>query len=89
MNNTNCSVRNQLLRKIQKHSFALVEAQLFLDGHPSCKRALEYFSCQKELYDRYVAEYEEKFGPLTPCSGVGNDSWKWIQGPWPWEREAN
>ena len=89
MNNTNCSARNKLLRKIQKHSFALVEAHLFLDGHPNCQRALEYFTCQKEMLDRYVAEYEETYGPLTARSGACNDSWKWIQGPWPWEREAN
>ena len=39
--------------------------------------------------EKYAAEYEEKYGPLTPMSGVGCDSWKWIQGPWPWESEAN
>lgn len=89
MNNMNCNNRSRLLRKIQQHSFALVEATLFLDGHPNCQRALQYFACQKAAYDKYVAEYEQNYGPLTAHSGANCDTWKWIQGPWPWESEAN
>lgn len=87
--NNSCNNRSKLLRKIQHHGFALVEANLYLDGHPYCTKALEYYNRQKALYDKYVAEYEETYGPLTAHSGAGCDSWKWIQGPWPWEREAN
>lgn len=89
MNNMNCQHRAMLLRKVQQHNFAMVDAVLYLDGHPNCRKALEYFSRQKAAYEKYAAEYEEKYGPLTPMSGVGCDSWKWIQGPWPWESEAN
>lgn len=88
MNNT-CKSRAKLLKKIQIHSFALVETKLFLDGHPYCKKALEYFKCQKALHDKYVAEYEATYGPLTAHAVTDCDEWKWVQGPWPWEREAN
>ncbi len=81
--------RLMLMRKIQQLSFALVEANLYLDCHPNCQRALEYFSKHKAAYDKYVAVYEEKYGPLTAKSGACGDSWQWIQGPWPWECEAN
>ena len=87
--NNNCNNRLRLLRKIQHHSFALVEANLFLDTHPYCKKALEYFKCQKAKYDMYVTEYEANYGPLTANVDAECDEWKWVQGPWPWEREAN
>ncbi len=89
MNNNCNNHRSQLLRKIQVHSFALVEANLFLDSHPYCKKALEYFKCHKVAYDKYVAEYEAAYGPLTAHVGPDCNEWKWVQGPWPWEREAN
>lgn len=88
-NNCSCGNRAKLLRKIQKHGFALVEANLYLDGHPYCTRALEYFKCQKAKYDMYVAEYEANYGPLTASSSNCDSGWNWVQGPWPWEREAN
>ena len=87
--NNNCNSRSKLLRKIQQHGFAVVEANLFLNGHPYCKKALEYFKCQKAAYDRCVAKYESEYGPLTAHVGVECDEWKWVKGPWPWEREAN
>ena len=87
--NNNCNNRTMLLHKIQRQSFALVEANLYLDAYPHCTRALEYFKRQKAMYDKCVAEYESAFGPLTAHASDNCDEWKWVQGPWPWEREAN
>ena len=81
--------RAQLLRKVQIASFAVNEAVLYLDGHPTNKKALEFYEKwvkeAKELKDKY----EKAYGPLTFYDGKG-PSWTWIQGPWPWqtEREA-
>ncbi len=87
--NNNCSTRSKLLRKVQEHCFALTEANLYLNGHPHCQKALNYFACQKALYDKYVAEYEKMYGPLTALASKDCDNWNWVQGPWPWESEAN
>ena len=35
-----------------------------------------------------VKEFEEKFGPMGETSR-DTSRWAWINGPWPWEREAN
>ena len=35
--------REKLMREIQEVSFALVDLNLFLDSHPDCKVALDYF----------------------------------------------
>ncbi len=89
MNDMHCQNRQALLRKVQQHYFAMVDAGLYLDGHPYCRKALEYFERQKAVYEKYAAEYEETFGALTFKAGAMTDSWRWIQGPWPWESEAN
>lgn len=86
--NNNCQARQKLLRKIQQHGFAMLEAGLYLDGHPNCTRALQYFDKQRDAYMSYLNEYEEAYGPLTMENNTGC-SWNWIQGPWPWESEAN
>ena len=49
------------------------------------QKALEYFKRQKAAYEKYVAEYEASFGPITAMANSSCDSWEWIQGPWPWE----
>ena len=36
-----------------------------------------------------LKEYEAKYGALTFYAGANGDCWNWIQGPWPWECEAN
>ena len=38
------SEKERLLRKIQACSFALVEANLYLDSHPTCRDGLAYFA---------------------------------------------
>ena len=31
-------------------------------------------------------EYEKNYGPLTTDSKfIGENNWKWIKSPWPWE----
>ena len=89
MGNMNCNGRSRMLRKVQQHGFAMIEAGLYLDGHPNCRKALDYFNRQRDNYMKCTHEFEEKYGPLTMFSDVNNDSLQWIQGPWPWESEAN
>ncbi len=68
--------------------FALVEANLFLDTHPTDANALEYFSKYQQIHDKAVAAYTAAYGPLTAMQHTGS-RWKWTDGPFPWERAAN
>jgi len=81
--------RSQLLNQIQAHDFAIYETALYLDGHPNCKRALAFYNKEKELVSALKREYEQKFGPLTIYSNNSNDTWYWVDSPWPWEMEGN
>ena len=83
MNNEPMS-RDDLLERIHALSFAMTEAQLFLDTHPDCRDALTYFKEIREQLDTAMTEYQNKYGPLFADMVVG-DKWTWIDGPWPWQ----
>ena len=81
--------RQKLTHCVQTSSFALVETVLYLDGHPCDKSALEYYGKVKSKYDEAKADYEEHYGPLTVLGVSCENSWSWVETPWPWELEAN
>ena len=35
------------------------------------------------------AAYESKFGPITQSSAACGDSYRWLDGPWPWNFQQN
>ena len=81
--------RDALLKKIQAEDFALYETVLYLDGHPRDKKALEFYCQRRDALAALKEEFRKKFGPLTIYDNNDNDSWHWIDKPWPWEKEAN
>ena len=81
--------RSSLLRKLQAEDFAVYEAVLYLDGHPDCRQALAYYQRHRNIAARLRAEFEQKFGPLSNTNVCDNGHFRWIDGPWPWEKEGN
>ena len=75
--------KDELMRKIDSLSFALTETQLFLDTHPDCPAALDYFMQMKAELGKLTDEYEKSYGGLTH-SGVSGDTWNWVEPEWPW-----
>lgn len=88
-NMTNHSEMNRraLMNKISALGLATHEAVLFLDTHPTCREAMEYFTASKQALDQTVYEYEQCYGPLTAFSTNTENGWTWIDSPWPWESE--
>ncbi len=80
--------RQQLLRDIQAVSFVVKEAQLFLNTHPDCADALDYFNYYNKLNKQLIEDYECRFGPLSVSGVQSSSEWTWINNPWPWEKEA-
>lgn len=76
-----------LLRKIMELDFAVLEASLFLDTHPTDAAALAYH----QEYSKQLAElkktYCQQYGPLVSDSPEASASgeWRWLAQPWPWE----
>ena len=79
--------RQLLLKRVQICDFALNDAALFLDTHPEDTDALAYYKQQLELRVAVVADFEEKFGPITKGAYDGGPRWRWVDDPWPWQVE--
>lgn len=79
--------KNQLMRKIQELSFAKVETELYLDTHPDCKMALEYYRNILSELDGVMTEYQNKYGPIFAEGTVG-DRWTWANDKWPWHLDG-
>ncbi len=84
----NRSERAALLRRVQIARFAAHDAALYLDTHPDDAAALAYWRKYNALGAEAAAAYEKKYGPLT-AAAAGGTPWPWVNGPWPWEPEAN
>ena len=78
------SERERLMRRIAAIDFAIVELHLFLDSHPNNQEIADKLEQYRMESDALRAEYEEKFGPLSPAANNGN-RWAWISNPWPWD----
>ena len=79
--------QRELLDKITALSFAVLEASLYLDGHPNNRMALAYYKKLKMELEEATKLYENQFGPLSNLSIGGNETvgWLWTKQPWPWE----
>ena len=78
--------KKELMDKINQYSFAVNEANLYLDTHPFDTEALAYFQKYRELRVEAIKEYAKYYGPLTvDTPDTDSDSWNWICEPWPWQ----
>ncbi len=80
--------RERALKRVQMLDFVMDELNLYLDTHPTDKRALEYFAQYQYLLNDAVNQYEMKYGPLNADASMNPDSFDWVKGPWPWESEG-
>ena len=79
--------KDLMFDEIQALDFAINDLALYLDTHDEDEKALmlfkKYCTESKNLKDKY----QKVYGPLTiyyPCN-----SWRWLEGPWPWEGDDN
>lgn len=76
-----------LLSRIAICDFVLTETALFLDTHPDCAEALAFYAKHLEMKKKAEEEYTRRFGMLKHCDYRDQDTWQWVEGPWPWEYE--
>lgn len=79
----------KLKRQIYELDFALYELVLFLDSHPTNRRAMELMREYREKREKLIKEYEERFGKyiVTVKDVPMSDSWQWLDSPWPWDTD--
>lgn len=79
------SQRESELFEIMKCSFEINDYNLYLDLHPEDNMIFKKYKEVTEKLKSLSKMYEEKYGPL--CIDNAQNSFKWIQNPWPWEKE--
>lgn len=79
--------RTALMNKIAALDLSVHESVLFLDTHPNCREAMQYFCDQLNMLRECTRVYEEKYGPLKAHSTNVADGWSWIKSPWPWQTQ--
>lgn len=78
------------LRRLQAIDFALADLILYLNAYPSSAEALAYFYQLKEERRQLMSSAPEgTFPSVTALDQQTPNRWSWIQGPWPWEPDAN
>ena len=88
-NNGMNATAQSLLERIRSLSFVKAELELYLDTHPRCRVALDYYYQTVDALTKLTDEYQAKYGPLTAMGSTGNEEWAWVREPWPWQREAD
>ena len=79
--------RNALLEEIRSLGFVKVELELYLDTHPTCRAALDYYHKTLEALKADTEMYEAIYGPLTAAGNTSTEGWEWVNSPWPWHRD--
>ena len=78
--------RKQMLDWVNMVSFAVTEANLYLDTHPGDPAALSYFQEYSRLRNQALNDFAALYGPLTADTARANQqTWEWVSEPWPWE----
>ncbi|MBO7196362.1 MAG: spore coat protein CotJB [Clostridia bacterium] len=83
------ALSGSLAEQIRALCFVKVELELYLDTHPNCRTALDYYYRTVTELKRLTEEYENTVGPLTAMGNVSTDRWQWIDGPWPWQQAGD
>ena len=77
------------LSELQALEFVILELGLYLDTHADDAEALTLFKQYVAMEKAAKAAYEDRFGPLFLTSAGINNSFDWLQDPWPWNYEQN
>jgi len=77
------------LKMLQSYKFAAHDMLLYLDTHPNDQKAFNIYKSLVAKANAIMQEYQRKNGPLTAKAAAEFDEFRWLESPWPWEKEAN
>ena len=83
------SLTSTPLAERQALEFVVLELGIYLDTHPDDAEAFAMFKQFTAMEKAAKAAYESKFGPITQSSAAYGDSYRWLDGPWPWNFQQN
>lgn len=81
--------KNTPKNQMQALHFAITELGLYLDTHAEDTEALELFNQYVEQYGEALQMYEQNHGAVNQMAAGMTGRYDWIDGPWPWDYDAN
>ncbi len=78
----------RMLNDIGIVDFTLVDLMLYLNTHPTCKEAIEYFNHYTKVKNKMMKEFSMLYFPLTKEHAESTTEWRWGNAPLPWERSC-
>ena len=76
----------QMLETIRSLAFVKAELELYLDTHPTCRAAIDYYHQTVRALDELTEQYQQMYGPITAAGSYDTERWQWVSTPWPWHR---
>ena len=89
LNKNGRALMGDLGEQIRSLCFVKTELELYLDTHPDCPTALDYYYKTVAELKRLTEQYENTVGPLSAMGVVAPDKWTWVKEPWPWQRDGD
>lgn len=77
------------LHRLQAMNFAVSELGLYLDTHADDQDATDLFNQYVEQYADALRQYEKERGSTTQMGAALTGRYEWLEGPWPWDYDAN
>ena len=77
------------LHRLQAMNFAVSELGLYLDTHAEDQDATDLFNQYVEQYADALRQYEKERGSTTQMGAALTGRYDWLEGPWPWDYDAN
>ena len=71
--------------QLQALGFALHELALYLDTHRGDQEALQLYHQYQQIYHEAMMDYGNEHGPMMHGIPSKQDSYAWLDDPWPWE----
>lgn len=78
-----------LIEKLRKLEFGIVDVALYLNAYPESDCALAYYHKLLEERSCLLEKINEECGPMTLYDNQSKTCWKWAEGPWPWHLDSN
>lgn len=75
-----------MLLDIQKLEFAIYDLSLYLDTHPNDPVALYKHKSLTNQLMQLKRAYESRFGIMSIMDHEPGETWRYVNGPWPWDR---
>ena len=80
----------QSMKALQAIDFSMVDTVLYLDAYPESQEALSHYHKLHEEREALLANMAAAgCPPVSAMDSHSKTAWNWVDGPWPWEPDAN